>query len=56
MVEQEVWDCTGGVHVYTSKPTTRTEAPMTKPAGKEDATPIYGNGSVNAYTDRGTAQ
>lgn len=29
-------------------------APATKPLGREDATPIYGNGSVKMYTDIGT--
>lgn len=31
-------------------------APATKPLGREDATPIYGNGSVKMYTDIGTAK
>lgn len=29
-------------------------APATKPVGREDATPRYGNGSVNTYTAIGT--
>jgi len=38
-----------------SNPKTRTMAPATKPVGREDATPRYGNGSVNTYTAIGTA-
>lgn len=30
-------------------------APATKPGGREDATPRYGNGNVNKKTDIGTA-
>ncbi|GKV26276.1 hypothetical protein SLEP1_g35609 [Rubroshorea leprosula] len=29
-------------------------APATNPGGREDATPRYGSGSVNTYTDIGT--
>ncbi|GKU93469.1 hypothetical protein SLEP1_g7062 [Rubroshorea leprosula] len=29
-------------------------APATKPGGREDATPRYGSGIVNRYTDIGT--
>lgn len=31
-------------------------APATKPLGREDETPIYGNGSVKMYTAIGTAK
>lgn len=30
-------------------------APATKPVGREDATPRYGSGNVNTYTEIGTA-
>lgn len=36
-----------GVHAYMSNPMMRMMAPATKPVGREEATPRYGNGSVN---------
>lgn len=37
-------------------PVARMMPPATNPGGREDATPRYGNGSVNRYTDIGTAK
>lgn len=39
-----------------SNPMMRMMAPARKPVGREEATPRYGNGSVNTYIDMGTAQ
>ena len=38
-----------------SNPITRTMAPATKPGGREEATPRYGNGIVKIYIEIGTA-
>lgn len=35
---------------------TRTMVPATKLVGREDATPRYGSGRVNMYTEIGTAK
>lgn len=44
-----------GVQAYISNPRRRITAPATKPGGRDDGTPIYGNGNVNMYTVIGTA-